>query len=63
VSPGVEQGYLVLADVLGHTGFLDVGLTGALPHVVRRRLCRVFAEREVRPDLERLEREVRGAAA
>jgi hypothetical protein len=37
---------------------LDVGLSGPLPSAVRRRLCRVFAERELRGDLARLEREI-----
>jgi uncharacterized protein DUF2652/polyketide cyclase/dehydrase/lipid transport protein len=42
---------------------LDIGLSGPLPGAVRRRLCRVFAEREVRGDLARLEREILGEAA
>jgi hypothetical protein len=42
---------------------LDIGLSGPLPGAVRRRLCGVFAEREVRGDLARLEREILGEAA
>jgi uncharacterized protein YndB with AHSA1/START domain len=42
---------------------LDIGLSGPLPGAVRGRLCRVFAERELRDDLARLEREILGEAA
>lgn len=41
---------------------LDVGLTAPLPGPVRRRLCRVFAERELRDDLAALERAILEAA-
>ena len=42
---------------------LDVGLSAPLPAVVRRRLCRVFAERELRRDLASLERAILADAA
>ena len=41
---------------------LDVGLFARLPNAVRRRLCRTFAERELRGDLASLEQAILEAA-
>ncbi len=42
---------------------LDVAMSAPLPGPLRRRLCRVFADRELRGDLVRLEEAVLGRAA
>ena len=38
-------------------------MSAPLPGLLRRRLCRVFAERELRGDLARLEQAIIGQAA
>jgi uncharacterized protein YndB with AHSA1/START domain len=42
---------------------LDVGMSAPLPGPLRRRLCRLFAERELRGDLARIEQAIVGEAA
>jgi hypothetical protein len=42
---------------------LDVGLSGPLPRAVKRRVCRLFAERELRGDLAALEQAILEGAA
>jgi len=42
---------------------LDVDLTAPLPGAMKRRLCRSYAERELRGDLARLEQSIVGVAA
>jgi uncharacterized protein YndB with AHSA1/START domain len=42
---------------------LDVAMSAPLPGLLRRRLCRLFADRELRGDLVRLEEAVLGRAA
>jgi uncharacterized protein YndB with AHSA1/START domain len=42
---------------------LDVAMSAPLPGALRRRLCRVFADRELRGDLARLEQAVLGRPA
>ena len=42
---------------------LDVAMSAPLPAALRRRLCRAFADRELRGDLARLEQAVVGRAA
>ena len=42
---------------------LDVGLSARLPGAVRRRICRTYAEKELRADLAQLEQAILADAA
>ena len=90
MTPAVDEGYLVLADVSGSSFSeevrprpgvralltwrlepvdgrtrlrLDVAISALLPAPVRRRLCRIFAERELRTDLAQLGQAILAEAA